>query len=244
MSNKKLSKEENINTWLHQINEEAKAAVSVDCVIFGYDENELKILSIDCNMPPYVGKKSLVGDLIQANENLDEAANRILSERAGIDGLYLEQVKTFGMPDRHPLGRVFSIAYFTIVPIDQHKLHKVLDRNPQWVAISEIEDMAFDHAMILENCLATLRMRIHTFPLAFNILPEKFTVVQLQTVYEKILNKELDKRNFRRKLKKLPYIIDLEQTQSDVNHRPARLYSFNFEKYQRHLDKDKVNFNL
>jgi 8-oxo-dGTP diphosphatase len=244
VSQEGFSKEENINTWLHQINEGAKSAVSVDCVIFGYDEGDLKLLSIDCNMPPYVGKKSLVGDLVDANENLDEAANRVLSERAGIEGLYLEQVKTFGSPNRHPLGRVFSIAYYTIVPIADHMLKKVLDRNPQWVAINSINEMAFDHALILESCLATLRRRIHTYPLAFNILPNKFTVVQLQTVYEKVLNKKLDKRNFRRKLKKLPYIIDREEMQSDVNHRPARLYSFNFEKYQRHLQKDKVNFNL
>jgi 8-oxo-dGTP diphosphatase len=195
-------------------------------------------------MPPYIGKKSLVGDLIKSNENLDQAACRILKDRVGFENLYLEQVNTFGVPDRHPLGRVISVTYYTIVTIAEHTLNKVLDRNPRWISISEIQEMAFDHEIILQNCLKKLKRRIHTFPIAFKLLPEKFTVVELQSIYESVLGKNLDKRNFRRKLKKLSYIIDLEELQSDVNHRPARLFSFDFEKYNKHVAKDKVTFSL
>lgn len=239
------NKVENINTWLNQLNESAKAAVSVDCVIFGYDGEELQVLCIDCNMPPYIGKKSLLGDIVENNENIDEAAKRILLQKVGIKDLYLEQVKTFGNPGRHPLGRVITVAHYTIVSIKEYTaVTYISDRNPQWTKMSELEEMAFDHKLILDECLNTLRNRIHSLPLVFDLIPEKFTVVELQTVYEKLLGTELDKRNFRRKIKKIPYIIDLNQVQQDVHHRPAKLFTFDFEKYQRHLDKSKVKFNL
>lgn len=239
-----MQKKENINTWLQQINDSAKAAVSVDCVIFGYDNTELKVLTIECNMPPYEGKKSLVGDLVQSDENLAQAASRVLKDRVGLEDLYLEQVNTFGQPNRHPLGRVISTAYVTIVSISDHTLNKVLDRNPKWIPLKSINEMAFDHKLILKKCTKKLRRRIHSYPIVFSVLPQKFTIIDLQTIYESILDKKLDKRNFRRKVNKVPYIIDLEELQSDVNHRPAKLYSFDFEKYNEHRINDIVSFRL
>lgn len=243
MTTKNTSRE-NINTWISQINKEYKAAVSVDCVIFGYDENHLRVLLLKSDMPPFEGKYSLVGDLVTPNETLDQSAQRVLFQRTGLKDVFLEQVKTFSDVDRHPLGRVITTAYYSLVKLDE-ALFKMTEDNPnlKWEKISKIKELAFDHNLILESCLTQLRYRLREKPIGFKLLPKKFSLKQLQHLYEKVLDIELDKRNFRRKLKALDLLMDLNENQSDVNHRPAKLYSFDFEKYENRKKKG-FNFEL
>jgi 8-oxo-dGTP diphosphatase len=233
---------ENINTWISQINIEYKAAVSVDCVIFGYDENHLHVLLLKSDMPPFEGKYSLVGDLVTPLETLDESAKRVLVQRTGLEDVFLEQVRTFSDVDRHPLGRVITTAYYSLVKLNE-SLFRIEQENPnlKWQKVSEIQELAFDHNIILEKCLTQLRYRLRDKPIGFKLLPRKFSLKQLQNLYEKVLDIELDKRNFRRKLKALDLLVDLKENQSEVNHRPAKLYSFDHKKYEK---KKKKGFNF
>ncbi|MEL6986244.1 MAG: NUDIX domain-containing protein, partial [Bacteroidota bacterium] len=128
---------ENINTWITQLNTDSKAAISVDCVVFGYDETGLKILLIDCNMPPHVGQMSIVGDLVRSYETLDQAASRILEQRTGLSNMYMEQVKAFSEPDRHPLGRVITLAYYSLVKIADYEIVDKEDKQLKWVDIND-----------------------------------------------------------------------------------------------------------
>ncbi len=219
-------KTENINTWITELNTEAKAAISVDCVIFGYEDNQLKVLLIECNMPPFEGKLSLLGDLVKSNENLDEAAARILKARTGLNNVYLEQVRAFGDPGRHPLGRVISMSYVSLIKIQDYEVLDIDQKRLKWFPVDQVEEMAFDHAKILNVTLNWLQDRIKERPIGFELLPKKFTLIQLQNLYEIILNVKLDKRNFRRKLSSLGVLKDIGESQKDVAHRPAKLYSF------------------
>lgn len=219
--------DENINTDLRKIEDQFKSAISVDCVIFGYDEDYdgLQALTLDCNMPPYEGQFSLVGDLVQPNENLDEAAQRILLERAGFNDVFLEQVKTFGSIDRHPKARVISVAYSALVKLSEFKIASENPHHPSWQPFNHLTEgnMAFDHFEILQASIQYLRKHILTLPVEY-MLPNKFTLSQLQSLYEAILNEPLDKRNFRKKILKLDIIKETKEYQKNVAHRPAKLY--------------------
>jgi len=233
---------ENINTWISQLNTDYKAAISVDCVIFGYDDEDLKVLLLKSDMPPFEGMFSFLGDLLKPTENLDQSAIRVLEKHTGLDDLYMEQVSAFSAIDRHPLGRVITIAYYSLVKLDEELL-QMTDEHPNlaWVRVNEIEELAFDHNLILEKCLDQLRYRLREKPIGFKLLPQKFSLKQLQNLYEKVLDIELDKRNFRRKLKSLDVLLDVNENQTDVNHRPAKLYTFDQEKYE---SKRKKGFNF
>lgn len=229
----------NINTGLQKISPSYLMAVSVDCVIFGYGEGKLKVLLLECAMDPFIGKYSLVGDLVKQDEDLSEAAQRILGARTGLKDVYLEQVKTFGAPDRHPLGRVVTVAYYSLVKIDQVKVELgKLERGSIWYELHDglPDDMAFDHKLILHECHDRLKRQLREKPIGFSLLPKKFTLNQLQSLYEAVLDIELDKRNFRRKLKNIEVLVDLGETQQDVAHRPASLYSFDHQLYQQRVD--------
>ncbi len=228
---------ENINIWLTHIGEESKVAFSVDCVIFGYDYDSLKVLLLECNMPPFEGLPSLVGDLVRGDETLDQAARRVLYQRTGLDNLYLEQVATFSEVDRHPLGRVVSTAYYSLIKLDEYSGVSQGSDKVFWKDVSNLDQMAFDHSHILFECVDRLKKRVREKPIGFNLLPGKFTLMQLQSLYEIILDIELDKRNFRRKLRSLDILIEHNETQKDVSHRPARLYSFDKEAYKRRTEE-------
>jgi len=215
--------------------------VSVDCVIFGYDASELKVLLIDCNMPPYLGQQSLLGDLLQEEETTETAARRILQNRTMLRDLYLEQVKAYSQPNRHPLGRVVTIAYYSIIKIADYE-NQIRDRDNKrltWQPLSSIQSLAFDHLQILKDSYACLQRAVREQPIGFSMLPKKFSLVQLQNFYEIVLGIELDRRNFRRKLMGQEFLTDLEEFQDNVSHRPAKLYSFNFDKF---MDKKKMMF--
>lgn len=235
---------ENINTWISELNSDAKAAISVDCVIFGYNEKELSVLQIECNMPPHEAKMSLIGDLVKSYETVDEAANRILEKITGLSDLYLEQVQTFSDPNRHPLGRVISVAYYSLIKTDKYELIDKEHKHLQWVPITSTEEMAFDHQQIMNLCYNRLKKRLRERPVGFSLLPKKFTLIQLQRLYEIILGIELDKRNFRRKLKATGLLKDLGEVQQDVSHRPAKLYTFDYERYAEMENSNDLKFDI
>lgn len=198
-------------------------AISVDCVIFGYDEKELKVLLIKSDLEEFSGLYSLLGDLIRPDEDLESASYRILKERTGMDDLYLEQVQAFGSIDRHPSGRVITIAYYSLIDIKHHKLQ--LSHNElNWYPVNEIKKLAFDHKLIMDSCLKRLQQQVMDYPIVFNLLPEKFSLRQLQELYEAILGVELDRRNFRKKISIKDWLIDIGEMEDDVPHRPGKLY--------------------
>lgn len=214
-------------------------AISVDCVIFGLDQDSLKVLLIKSDYPLYHSKWSLLGDLISQNEDIDEAADRVLYERTGLKELFLEQVHCFGKADRHPSGRVISVAYYTLVNIEQIQLLKQ-DHELHWHDIHTIGELAFDHNKILETCLKRLQQQIKTETIGFNLLPEKFSLRSLQFLYESVLMVELDRRNFRKKVMSTGLLIDLKELECNVRHRPAKLFKFNRNKYD--TSEIKSNF--
>ncbi len=220
----------NINSYKEEIKELFKAAISVDCVIFGYDNQALKILTIHSELEAYKGLYSLVGDLVHPDETLENAAERILEYRTGLRNVHLEQIKSFGNPNRHPVGRVITTAFFSLINIDEYNIdiHKGL--HPEWIDIKSIDKMAFDHKEILSESLKNVRRHFFSDALYANLLREKFTLSELQELSEAVLDKKFDKRNFRKKMLNSNYLIETDERQLNVNHRPARLYMVNQKK--------------
>ena len=223
-----------------------KTAVTVDNVIFGFDESDLKVLLIKRGTEPYTGLWALPGDFIYAEENIDTAAARVLHELTGMENVYLEQVRTFGAVGRHPLGRVLTVAYFSLVKTSNYQVSPAsFAQKAEWVTISELRSskIAFDHNDIFEACFDALQQRVRVRPIGFELLPPKFTHTELQHLYQAILEEDLDKRNFRKKIMSMDFIVDLNESQAGVAHRPARLYEFDKSKYERFLSKG-FNFEL
>jgi 8-oxo-dGTP diphosphatase len=210
-------------------------AISVDCVIFGYDEKDLKVLLIKSDLEEFEGLYSLLGDLVRPDEDLETAPYRILKERTGLDDVYLEQVQSFGSLDRHPSGRVITIAYYSLIDIRNHKL-KLENNELHWHSVNTIKKLAFDHKLILDTCLLRLQEQIMETPVVFNLLPEKFSLRELQELYEAILGYDLDRRNFRKKISLKDWLADINEMETDVPHRPGKLYKLKSE----HRKKNSV----
>ena len=225
-----------IKTIQSQLRSSVNISLSVDCVIFGFDENTLKVLLIRSDLKKYKGKWSLLGDLMKENEDLDSAAYRILKERTGLTNVYLEQVHTFGNVSRHPAGRVVTVTYCSLINIQHHKLN-ILDNELHWHDVKNVVDLAFDHQEIFDTCYARLQKRIQEHPLGFNLLPKKFSLRDLQNLYEAILDTKMDRRNFRKKFFSMDFLIDLNEMEQNVPHRPGKLYAFNYAKYQKRKKK-------
>ncbi|GAC1419735.1 MAG: NUDIX domain-containing protein [Flavisolibacter sp.] len=200
-----------------------KIAVSVDCVIFGFEEQQLKILLIKSDLKNFDGLWSLLGDFVRLDEDLDDAPYRVLQNRTGLTDVYLEQVQTFGKINRHPSGRVITTAYYSLLNVRNHKF--CLTANElHWHPIAQIERLAFDHIAILDCCLSRLREKVLEQPVIFNLLPEKFSLRELQHLYEAILGISLDRRNFRKRITLKNWLVDINEMEEDVPHRPGRLY--------------------
>jgi 8-oxo-dGTP diphosphatase len=236
--------------------------VSVDCVIFGFDLEKLNVLVIDRgeNQLAENVRLALPGNLIYNNENLEQAAYRVLEELTSLKDIYLEQIGAFGDPNRickeadrawlqsiraEPEARVITVAYFSLVKMEDYMPHAAsFAKNAAWIPANEITDLAFDHYDILQAARNKLKEKIKIQPIGFNLLPEKFTLSQLHKLYESILDKELDKRNFRRKVQKLDILTQLNEKQEGVPHKPSELYKFNEEKYQELTHNGYDNFGF
>ena len=233
----------NINTSVSQMKQNFQFAHSVDCVIFGFDKGTLKVLLIESDLPQYKGQWSLLGDLLRPEEDLDEASYRVLRERTGLTDMFLEQVKTFGSVGRHPSGRVITTAYLALVNIKDHQL-KTMDNALSWHAVADLKTMAFDHKQILDACMQVLQRKIQEEPIIFNLLEKRFSLRDLQLLFEQILGIEFDRRNFRKKLFTTGLLTDVGEMEKNVKHRPGKLYTFNQEAYEQIKRKSFVGIQF
>ncbi len=209
---------------------------TADCVIFGFEEGELKVLLIERNEYPFKGWWALPGFFVEHSETIDDAVKRILYEHTGLRGIYMEQLYTFGDLQRHPQGRVITVAYYAMLRLDETIIpHPVTDyvRQAVWHSLKELPELAFDHQNIIEKSIHKIRKKISYSPIAFELLPEKFTLTQLQQLYEAIWDKKLDKRNFRKKMLNYDILKELDEKQMGVAYRAAKLYKFDKRKYAR-----------
>lgn len=221
-----------------------RPAVSADCVIFGFDDGELKVLLIERKNDPYMGRWAFPGGFLNMDEDTDSCARRELFEETGIKNVFIEQLYTFSDVDRDPRGRVITVAYYALVKLGDYKLHAGDDaKSAKWFAISKIPPLAFDHNRILKVALTRLRGKIRYQPIGFELLPKKFTIPELQNLYETILVRKLDRRNFRKKILDTELLIDHNESVTGVPHKGARYFSFDKKKY-KDLSKKGINFEL
>ncbi|HMN91580.1 MAG TPA: NUDIX domain-containing protein [Saprospiraceae bacterium] len=221
-----------------------KSAFTVDNVIFGFDEGDLKVLLIKRGEEPHKGMWALPGYFVYPKEDLDTAANRVLEELTGLRNVFLEQVKTFGAVNRHPFGRVITVSYFSLIKIEDYSLQPAsIARKAQWHSVAKVKELAFDHNDILSACFSRLKWLVRLRPVGFELLPPKFTLTELQHLYEAILETSLDKRNFRKKILSMNLLVDLNEWQEGVAHRPAKLYRFDPDKYHQ-FQAEGFNFEL
>ena len=222
-----------------------KLGLSVDCVVFGLDQDELKVLLIERGEEPYKGYSALPGNLVHPDEDMDESAVRVLKELTGLEDIYLDQVRAFGKVNRHPAGRVVTMSYYALIKITEYDLQPQsgFAKLAEWKSFKEIEELAFDHYEILQACYQRLQHKVLHEPIGFNLLPEKFTLTHLQFLYQAILDKELDKRNFRKKILGMNLLVDLKEQQQNVSHRPAKLYSFDEKRYHE-LEDQGFSFEI
>jgi 8-oxo-dGTP diphosphatase len=218
--------------------------LTVDCVVFGLDEQELKVMLIQRAFAPFAGKWALPGGFVRLDETLDEAARRELTEETGLLNIFLEQLYTFGAVDRDPRERVVSVAHYALVNLRDHAVHAATDASAAaWFGVHDVPSLAFDHADILQGALERLRGKLRDQPIGFELLPKKFTLSQLQRLYELVLERELDKRNFRKRVLAMDLLVELDEVEQDVARRAARLYRFDERKYKK-LVKQGFNFEL
>ncbi len=221
-----------------------RPALTVDCVVFGLDEQDLKVLLIERGGPPFAGDWALPGGFVRVDETVDDAARRELEEETGLQIRFLEQLYTFGEIDRDPRERVVTVAYYALVRLDEHPIRPATDASDTgWFSAGHPPRLAFDHRHILQTALERLRNKVRYQPIGFELLPQRFTLRQLQHLYETILGRTLDKRNFRKKMLGMDLLVELDQWEAGVPHRAARLYRFDRRRYHR-LCKQGFNFEI
>ncbi len=201
--------------------------VTVDIVLFTVSQNRLKVLLIQRKQPPFEHMWAIPGGFIHVGETLEQAAARRLYEETNVDKIYLEQLGSFGSPERDPRARVITVAYYALVSGEKLSLEAHANaEDVGWFSIDELPKLAFDHKEIVDKALAKLKRHLETSSVAFQLLPDKFTLTELQRVFELILGKSLDKRNFRKKILSSDILKDTGETKMEGYHRPAQLYSF------------------
>jgi 8-oxo-dGTP diphosphatase len=222
-----------------------RPALTVDCIVFGLDaELELKIMLIKRDISPFQGEWAIPGGFVRMDETLEQAALRELQEETGIHDVFLEQLYTFGDLERDPRDRTITVSYYALINLVEQQIQAATDaREANWFRISEIPKLAFDHDRILQTAIARLRSKIRYEPIGFELLPQKFTLTQLQKLYETVLDRQLDKRNFRKKILSMDLLIDTNELEQGVSHRAAKLYRFDENKYLE-LKQNGFNFEI
>jgi len=211
--------------------ENIRFLVAVDCIIFGFDNKQLKLLLIKRDFQPQKGKWSLVGGFLEADESLDQAALRILNNLTGLNDIYLEQLYTYGEIKRDPGERVLSTAYYALINAENYHLPINRESSAKWFPIEKIPSLIFDHNIMVDKAMRRLRRKSLSQPIGFELLPEKFTIPQLQKLYEAIHQRELDKRNFRKKILSMGLLKKLDEKQKSGSRKGAFYYRFDKEKY-------------
>ena len=220
-------------------NEYSKVLVSVDCIIFGFNEGELRVLIGKRKMEPGLGKDSLYGGFIRNNESVDEAANRVLLGLTGLRNLYMQQVGAFGQVDRDPGERVISIVYYALINTTDYDSMQQKQHDVHWVNINDLPELYSDHNEMVRKAHKMMKDKISREPISFRLLPNLFTLTQLQKVYEAVCGEEVDKRNFRKRIKEMDFIEKTELIDKTSSKRGAYLYRFNKKAY-----KEDPNFKL
>lgn len=225
-----MSEENKANEGLKYSYKYPHPSVTTDCVIFGFDGVKLKVLLVERGMAPYKGRWAFPGGFLNMDESAEEGALRELKEETGLEGAYIRQFHTFSAPQRDPRERVITIAYYALVRMQEVKGGDDAS-DARWFALDEVPPLAFDHDQILRKAEKTLRQQIHFEPVRFELLPEKFTIKQLQNLYEAILDMRFDRRNFYNKMRRLGMLELTGDTANPSQRREANLFSFNAEKY-------------
>ena len=220
-----------------------KHLLAIDCVIFGFDNNELRLLLIKRKFKPAKGKLSLMGGFLNKNETTDEAANRILKNLTGLENVYMKQLKTFSDIKRDPGDRVLSIVYYALIKINDYDKKTVEENNAFWVPISDIPDLIFDHNYMVNSALKEIRNQALFKPIGFELLPSKFTIPQLQSLYEAIYLQKLDRGNFRKKMLSMNILKKLNEKYTKDSKKGAYYYVFDKKMYDN-LQKEGFNFDL
>ncbi|MFD0836727.1 NUDIX domain-containing protein [Mariniflexile aquimaris] len=218
-----------------------KVFLAVDCIIFGFDNEDLKVLLIKRDFEPEKGKWSLMGGFLKKDETLNDAASRILFKLTGMHNIYMEQLYSFSEVNRDPVARTISTSYYAIINIEKHNEELIANYGAKWFSLAKAPHLIFDHDEMLGKAIRRLRRRTSISPIGFELLPEKFTMRQLQKLYEAILDKELDKRNFINKINSMDILIKLKEKDMSSSTKGSYLYMFDQEKYD---DKQTNNFYL
>jgi len=211
--------------------------VAVDCIIFGFNENNLELLLIHRGFEPKIGQWSLMGGFVEKNEQLDAAATRVLKELTGLEEIYMEQLRAFGAVNRDSADRVISVAYFALIRKESYNKEQVQAHNAKWHSLDALPEMVFDHKDMVSYAKSTLKNKIQSQPLGFNLLPAKFTLVQLQALYEVILEEKLDKRNFRKKILFHDILEKLNEKDKQHSKKGAYLFKFREDRFKERLNR-------
>ncbi len=217
---------------LQQYDNQIKCLVALDSIIFGFDGDELKLLLVKRGIENEQNTWSLMGGWVQPKESLEEASTRILFELTNLKDIYLEQLYTFGNPERDPVERTVSVAYFALINVEDYDSKISKNYEAQWFSMQELPPLLFDHASMVKMAIDNLRYKASQHPIGFELLPEKFTIPQLQKLYEAIFGTELDKRNFSRKLLSTHLLIKLDEKQKGYSKKGAFYYRIDEEKYK------------
>lgn len=210
--------------------------MALDCIIFGFDRGELKLLIHKRRFDPAKGQWSLFGGFLKPDESLEDAAGRILQELTGLEQVYMEQLQSYGEINRDPAGRVISVAYYALIPVHKYSAAYSRQYGATWVSVKERPGLIMDHDQMVEKGLMRLQRRASTEPIGFELLPQKFTFPQLQALYEAIFRSKLDKRNFRKKILSMDVLLKLEEKDKSNSRKGAYLYRFDKRKYKKLLD--------
>ncbi len=218
-----------------------KLLLAVDCIIFGFDGNEIKLLLFKRKVEPFKDMWSLIGDFVKREEDIEAAAARVLKDNVGLENIFLEQLGGYGRADRDPGGRVVSIAYFALIPLKTHDIAET--HHARWFSPAEIPELILDHNEMLQDAVDNLRIKAQRQPIGFELLPKKFTLPQLKALYDSIFEKKLDSRNFRKKILSLNVLKKLDEKDKSTSKKGAFLYQFDTRKYKK-MKEEGFSFKL
>lgn len=210
--------------------------VALDCIVFGFDGEDIKLLLIKRNFEPEQGKWSLMGGFLETDEDLEVATNRILYDLTGLKDIYFEEIQTFGKVNRDPVERTLSICFFALINIHAHDQDSAKAQNASWIDLKKRPNLIFDHNEMVDLALERLRYKAALHPIGFELLPEKFTIPQLQKLYESIYDNQMDRRNFSRKILSTKLLIDTGEKNENSSTKKAILYKLDQEKYQNQMN--------
>ena len=220
-----------------------KFLVAVDCIVFGFDYKKIKLLLFRRKVEPLKGEWSLIGSFVDKNLNLNDAAKKVLYEYTGLKDIYLEELKVYSNVDRDPGGRVISVAYFSLIRIDEFKLESVEKYDAHWFDLDDVPELILDHGKMVDDAITNLRTKAVYQPIGFELLPKKFTIPQLQVLYECVYQQELDSRNFRKKILSFDILTKTDEKDKNGSKKGAFLYKFNKGKFEEFTAKG-YNFEL